>query len=154
MFGGKALDHRAFVKSVRKEWNDFWRRVRGGSRLDIAILASAAALCVVLIAIAGCSLAGCMDGGRGSAVVSVPSAVEVADSDYDKDAASINETEFDGTILIETDDAGEDYIDETVYYPSAHSQAGHPYQLLWIAGLIAQEYAAYLDGKEDKTGGK
>ena len=27
-------------------------------------------------------------------------------------------------------------------------------QLLWIAGLIAQEYAAYLDGKEDKTGGK
>lgn len=48
----------------------------------------------------------------------------------------------------------EDYIDETVYYPSAHSQAGHPYQLLWIAGLIAQEYAAYLDGKEDKTGGK
>ena len=38
------MDYRAFVKSVRKEWNDFWRRVRGGSRLDIAILASAAGL--------------------------------------------------------------------------------------------------------------
>lgn len=48
----------------------------------------------------------------------------------------------------------EEYMNEVIFFPSSHTQAGHPYQLQLIAGLIAQEYAAYLDEQEEKTDGK
>lgn len=45
----------------------------------------------------------------------------------------------------------EEYIDGVILYRS-HAQAGHPYQLQFIAGLIAQEYAAMLDERGEADG--
>lgn len=39
------------------------------------------------------------------------------------------------------------FIDETLTYPACYGQAGHPYQLLTIASLIAQEFAEYSRNK-------
>lgn len=38
-----------------------------------------------------------------------------------------------------------DYIDHVITFHSRHDQLSHPYQLQFIAGLIAQEYAYQLD---------
>lgn len=46
----------------------------------------------------------------------------------------------------------EDFIDGQIWFPSVHTQAGHPYQLLWMAGMIAQEYAACLEEEEENNG--
>lgn len=40
------------------------------------------------------------------------------------------------------------FIDETLTYPGYQGQAGHPYQLLTIASLIAQEFAEYTRNKQ------
>ncbi|MGI6254408.1 MAG: MurR/RpiR family transcriptional regulator [Acutalibacter sp.] len=40
------------------------------------------------------------------------------------------------------------FIDETLSYAAGHGQAGHPYQLLTIASLIAQEFAEYTESKK------
>ena len=98
---------------LKKEWAAYIARLKKGSLVDIAILVTAALLAAMLLAILIFSLLGKKkpDGLPSSA----SGVVDAAESDYDKDANKIVDSEFDGTILPETEDAGEDYIDNTLF---------------------------------------
>ena len=98
---------------LKKEWAAYIARLKKGSLVDIAILVTAALLAAMLLAILIFSLLGKKksDGLPSSA----SGVVDAAESDYDKDANKIVDSEFDGTILPETEDAGEDYLDNTLF---------------------------------------
>ena len=98
---------------LKKEWAAYIARLKKGSLVDIAILVTAALLAVMLLAILIFSLLGKKkpDGLPSSA----SGMVDAVESDYDKDANKIVDSEFDGTILPETEDAGEAYIDNTLF---------------------------------------
>ena len=107
-----------FLRSIQEKLEAFWRRVCKGSVLDVSILVCACLLAVVLIAILIFSLVGCMSGrpqGGMDIIDQAPSASVAVESDYDQNAASINKEEFDGTLLIESEDAGQEYVDETLF---------------------------------------
>ena len=95
---------RRFFKSIRR----FFRKVAKGDKQSIAILAAACAAVVLVIVL--CALLT----GRHSEPES-SSAVSVSSGSYDKDAASIAVEEYDGVILQESDDAGQEYLDETLF---------------------------------------
>lgn len=95
---------RRFFKSIRR----FFRKVAKGDKQSIAILAAACAAVVLVIVV--CALLT----GRHSEPES-SSAVSVSSGSYDKDAASIAVEEYDGVILQESDDAGQEYLDETLF---------------------------------------
>ena len=119
------------MEQFKRQWRKlckalgrFWQRVRAGSVLDIAILACAGLLVLVLAAILVVSLTA---GGRAAPsggmdiVNSAPSAVSVVEPDYDKAEGELDQTAYSGTILPQTDDAGESYIDETLFVGDSNS---------------------------------
>lgn len=96
----------------------YWRRVRQGNPLDIAILAAAVLLAVVLALILIFSLTQSpKQGGRDTMdiVNSAPSAVTVDESGYNKAEGDIDKAAYDGTVLVESEDAGQKYLDETLF---------------------------------------
>lgn len=97
---------RRFFKSIRR----FFRKVAKGDKQSIAILAAACAA-VVLVIVVCALLTGRHSEPESSSVVSG----SVSSGSYDKDAASIAVEEYDGVILQESDDAGQEYLDETLF---------------------------------------
>ena len=94
----------------------FFGRVKKGSPIDIAILVCAAALIIALLAILVMSLL--PDAAPVDASSSAPSSSSVSASQsgsYDPDADALDKQAYDGTILPETADGGQTYIDETMF---------------------------------------
>lgn len=105
-----------FFQIISDKCSDFIYEVKQGSPLHIAILGAASLLLVLLIVII------VMSALNGSSAESdtPPVAESIAtsapeDATYDKDANSISKSEFDGVVLSQTDDAGAEYIDETLF---------------------------------------
>lgn len=98
---------------LKKEWAAYVARLKKGSLVDIAILVTAVLLVAMLLAILIFSLLGRQ---RPAGLPSSASGlVDAAESGYDKDANKIISSEFDGVILAETEDAGEEYVDNTLF---------------------------------------
>ena len=98
---------------LKKEWAAYVARLKKGSLVDIAILVTAVLLVAMLLAILIFSLLGRQKpAGLPS---SASGLVDAAESGYDKDANKIISSEFDGVILAETEDAGEEYVDNTLF---------------------------------------
>lgn len=97
---------RRFFKSIRR----FFRKVAKGDKQSIAILAAACAAVVLVIVV--CAL---LTGRHSEPESSSAVSVSVSSGSYDKDAASIAVEEYDGVILQESDDAGQEYLDETLF---------------------------------------
>lgn len=97
---------RRFFKSIRR----FFRKVAKGDKQSIAILAAACAAVVLVIVV--CAL---LTGRHSEPESSSAVSVSVSSGSYNKDAASIAVEEYDGVILQESDDAGQEYLDETLF---------------------------------------
>ena len=97
---------RRFFKSIRR----FFRKVAKGDKQSIAILAAACAAVVLVIVV--CAL---LTGRHSEPESSSAVSGSVSSGSYDKDAASIAVEEYDGVILQESDDAGQEYLDETLF---------------------------------------
>lgn len=53
--------------------------------------------------------------GKTAVAVSSPSSASTAEKNYNKDAETIDESKYEGVILQKTEDAGSDYLDETLW---------------------------------------
>lgn len=105
-----------YFRKAGKALARFFGRVKKGSPIDIAILVCAAALIIALIAILVMSLL--PDAAPVDASSSAPSSSSVSASQsgsYDPDADALDKQAYDGTILPETADGGQTYIDETMF---------------------------------------
>ena len=119
-FGGKSLKKESFFDTITEGLCDFWIRVQNKSKLDIAILIVGILLAITVFAILTFSVLQAVAGSpvtndQMDIIAAAPSASEVADSGYDQTAAVIDKEVFDGTVLIEGEDAGQDYLDETLF---------------------------------------
>ena len=119
-FGGKSLKKESFFDTITEGLCDFWIRVQNKSKLDIAILIVGILLAITVFAILTFSVLQAVAGSpvtndQMDIIATAPSASEVADSGYDQTAAVIDKEVFDGTVLIEGEDAGQDYLDETLF---------------------------------------
>ena len=100
---------------------NFWIRVQNKSKLDIAILIVGILLAITVFAILTFSILQVLTGSSVSdkngmdIIAAAPEADEVPDSGYDQTAAVIDKEVFDGTVLIEGEDAGQEYLDETLF---------------------------------------
>ena len=100
---------------------NFWIRVQNKSKLDIAILIVGILLAITVVAILTFSILQVLTGSSVSdkngmdIIAAAPEADEVPDSGYDQTAAVIDKEVFDGTVLIEGEDAGQEYLDETLF---------------------------------------
>ena len=109
------------LRKAQRSLAHFWQRVRAGSKLDIAILVCAALLALVLLAILIFSLAGRRSPAAASGetlqqmIDSAPSAVSAVESGYDKTQGELNQSQYADTILPETEDAGQSYMDSTLF---------------------------------------
>lgn len=105
-----------YFRKAGKALARFFGRVKKGSPIDIAILVCAAALIIALLAILVMSLL--PDAAPVDASSSAPSSSSVSASQsgsYDPDADALDKQAYDGTILPETADGGQTYIDETMF---------------------------------------
>ena len=105
-----------YFRKAGKALARFFGRVKKGSPIDIAILVCAAALIIALLAILVMSLL--PDAAPVDASSSAPSSSSVSASQsgsYDPDADALDKQAYDGTILSETADGGQTYIDETMF---------------------------------------
>lgn len=105
-----------FFRKTGKALQRFFRRVRKGSPLDIAILAVTCLLVVVLIAILVMTLAGAKE------PVSTPSSTVSVSESYDMNANSLAVEEYDGTVLPKTEDAGQEYVDNTLFIGDSNTE--------------------------------
>ena len=110
----------SFFDTITEGLCDFWIRVQNKSKLDIAILIVGILLAITVFAILTFSVLQAVAGSpvtndQMDIIAAAPSASEVADSGYDQTAAVIDKEVFDGTVLIEGEDAGQDYLDETLF---------------------------------------
>ena len=90
-------------------------QAKAGSKQHIAILAVGAVICVAVVA--GVIFGISSIGGNDTPNVDF-NEIEIdpeADNNYNKDEAVIDTSKFSGTILPETADAGQKYIDETLF---------------------------------------
>ena len=97
-----------FFKHIRR----FFQNVARGDRTSILILAGIVA--VILLVVVVCVLLNMHNAPAQSQTPSTSVSVSESES-YDKSAATIAVEEYDGVILSETEDAGEEYIDETLF---------------------------------------
>ncbi len=90
----------------------FWARMNQKTRMYFVL----ALCCAVLMITSGICLF-LMRGGshQGTETPSADSEVLVVDSGYDKDQNTIDTTQYTSTILEESDDAGQEYVDETLF---------------------------------------
>ncbi len=98
---------------MKKEWTAYVVRLKKGSLVDIAILVTAVLLVAMLLAILIFSVLGKQKQESVSGATS--GVVDALEEDYDKDANKIVDSEYDGVILAETEDAGEEYVDNTLF---------------------------------------
>lgn len=111
----------SFFDTVTDGLCNFWIRVQNKSKIDIAILVVGILLAITVFAILTFSVLQAIAGPAASSqngmdvIAAAPEANEVADSDYDQTAAVIDKEVFDGTVLIEDEDAGQEYLDETLF---------------------------------------
>ena len=105
-----------FFRKLQKRLIRFWGKVKKGSPLDIAILGAAVLLAVVSVVIIIVLCLPKKDVTANVPSISVaPDTSAAGDTAYDKDADKIIVTEYDGTLLAESNDAGASYIDETLF---------------------------------------
>lgn len=102
-------------KKAGKALRRFFGRVRKGSAIDIAILVAAAVLAAALIAILVLKIAQGTAGTAASGTSKAASVLAQGNEGYDKNAAAIDKNKYDGTILPETADAGESYVNDTLF---------------------------------------
>ena len=105
-----------YFRKAGKALARFFGRVKKGSPIDIAILVCAAALIIALLAILVMSLL--PDAAPVDASSSAPSSSSVSaaqSGSYDPDSDALDKQAYDGTILPETADGGQTYIDETMF---------------------------------------
>ncbi|WP_294496925.1 SGNH/GDSL hydrolase family protein [uncultured Gemmiger sp.] len=93
---------------------NFWRRMDARGRMffvlalcSVALLITVAAAFVICLTAPG-GAGGLLDPEAGDQSV-------VSGSDYDQNANSIDTSQYSGTVLPETEDAGQDYIDGTLF---------------------------------------
>ncbi len=105
-----------YFRKAGKALARFFGRVKKGSPIDIAILVCAAALVIALLAILVMSLLPDAAPVDASSSASSSSSVSASQSgSYDPDADALDKQAYDGTILPETADGGQTYIDETMF---------------------------------------
>lgn len=97
-------------KTRAAKGGNFWQRMDVRSRMFFVLALCSAAL---LITVIGAFVAVHTAGGEGEETSGDSSVV--SGSDYDQSANSIDASQYDGTVLAETEDAGEDYIDSTLF---------------------------------------
>ena len=96
-----------FFRKLQKRLIRFWGKVKKGSPLDIAILGAAVLLAVVSVVIIIVLCLPKKDVTANVPSISVaPDTSAAGDTAYDKDADKIIVTEYDGTLLAESNDAG------------------------------------------------
>lgn len=71
--------------------------------------------CVMLLVSVGIALFFVRGSGTGESTATVDSEPMVVESGYDMNAHTIDSTQFDATILPQTEDAGQTYVDETLF---------------------------------------
>jgi len=92
-------------------------QAKAGSKQHIAILAAGAVITVAVLAGVVFGISALVGGGNDAPGVEF-NEIEIdpeADNNYNKDEAVIDASKFTGTILPETADAGQTYIDETLF---------------------------------------
>lgn len=97
-------------KTRAAKGGNFWQRMDVRSRMFFVLALCSAAL---LITVIGAFVAVHTAGGEGEETSGDSSVV--SGSDYDQSANSIDASQYDGTVLAETEDAGEDYVDSTLF---------------------------------------
>ena len=97
-------------KTRAAKGGNFWQRMDVRSRMFFVLALCSAAL---LITVIGAFVAVHTAGGEDEETSGDSSVV--SGSDYDQSANSIDASQYDGTVLAETEDAGEDYIDSTLF---------------------------------------
>lgn len=132
----------------------FFGRVRKGSLMDIAILVCVAALVIVGIAIAALSnrifptgpkssssQGTPLDGPDSSSSSSISSALPASsdtNSEPPPQAPPLDKDEYDGTILPETPDGGQEYVDDTLFLGDSNTYRLATYGLTsWQNNLSA-----------------
>lgn len=153
--GGNAV--RQFQRTMRrmgKAIGRFFERVRKGSLIDIAILVCTVGLLIVITAIAALSArilpagrdassssSSPLDGLDSSGVSSVSTALPASstpDSVDDPQTEPLDNAEYDGTILPETPDGGEEYVDNTLFLGDSNTYRLASYNLTsWQNNLSA-----------------
>ena len=96
------------------------RRLPPKKKQQLILFCGGAVLALVLIVILMFKLIASATGSTSSSYLeNIPSSVSgstaAADKDYDKNANAVNDSEYQETILPESKDAGQDYIDETLF---------------------------------------
>lgn len=128
-----------YFRKAGKALARFFGRVKKGSPIDIAILVCAAALAAALIAILVMSLlpkAAPVDAS--SSAPAAPSVSASQSDSYDPDADALDKQAYDGTILVETADGGQTYIDETMFLGDSNTYRLASYNLTtWQNNLSA-----------------
>lgn len=128
-----------YFRKASKALARFFGRVKKGSPIDIAILVCAAALAAALIAILVMSLlpkAAPVDASSSAPPASSVSASQ--SGSYDPDADALDKQAYDGTILVETADGGQTYIDETMFLGDSNTYRLASYNLTtWQNNLSA-----------------
>ena len=100
---------------MQKEILIFWNQAKKGSVLHIAIFAAAGALAIALIVLVVCLLLPNSKPAEVPASVSVTVASAPEDASYNKDAEKLDTKVYDGVMLQQTEDAGQTYIEETLF---------------------------------------
>ena len=129
-----------YFRKAGKALARFFGRVKKGSPIDIAILVCAAALIIALLAILVMSLL--PDAAPVDASSSAPSSSSVSASQsgsYDPDADALDKQAYDGTILPETADGGQTYIDETMFLGDSNTVRLYNNGLISLQQFCAKE---------------
>lgn len=113
---GKKPQHSSF-----SDYIEVIRRLSPKKKKQLILFCGGTVLALVLIIVLMFKLiASATSGGTSSSYLeNIPSSVSgstpAADKDYDKNANSLNSDQYKETILPESKDAGQDYIDETLF---------------------------------------
>ena len=126
---------------------NFWQRMDERSRMffvlslcSVGLLISVIAAFIIVRTASGGSL---LPGSTGETAV-------VSGSDYDQTQNQIDASQYDGTVLAETQDAGQDYIDSTLFL--GDSNTARMYRLfdycsydnaIGSVGMSARQLASY-----------
>lgn len=142
------------IRRMGKAIGRFFERVRKGSVLDIAILICVVALVILGIAIVVLSnrifpknpsssstqstpFSG-LDSSGSSSVSSALPASSDTESEPDPQTTPLDHAEYDGTILPETEDGGQEYVDDTLFLGDSNTYRLASYKLTtWQNNLSA-----------------
>ena len=103
------MEKHSHKNSIGKSISYIIKQAQKGSKVHIAIIA-----CSLIFVVSIGVFAVKAIGGTNQGDTDVPDATEV-DKDYDKDREALDTDQLGNTILAETDDAGQEYLDETLF---------------------------------------